>query len=125
SKGCVKLGGIAMGRVPKAAAEATVVVDLPGAKPDRIADIALGVRLRAYAFDRYKTKRKEGEDEQADEVKVTIAAAATAPGRKSFAPRAAVGNGVVLARDLVNEPANVLFPEEFARRAAALKKLGV
>jgi leucyl aminopeptidase len=32
---------------------------------------------------------------------------------------------VVLARDLVNEPANVLFPEEFARRAAELKKLGV
>jgi leucyl aminopeptidase len=32
---------------------------------------------------------------------------------------------VVLARDLVNEPANVLYPVEFARRASALKKLGV
>ena len=31
----------------------------------------------------------------------------------------------VLARDLVNEPANVLYPEEFARRAGNLKKLGV
>jgi leucyl aminopeptidase len=31
----------------------------------------------------------------------------------------------VLARDLVNEPANVLHPEEFARRAGNLKKLGV
>jgi leucyl aminopeptidase len=31
----------------------------------------------------------------------------------------------VLARDLVNEPANVLYPEEFARRALALKKFGV
>src|SRR5947209_14705760 len=29
------------------------------------------------------------------------------------------------ARDLVNEPANVLFPEEFARRAGGLRKLGV
>jgi leucyl aminopeptidase len=31
----------------------------------------------------------------------------------------------VLARDLVNEPANILFPEEFARRATGLRKLGV
>ena len=31
----------------------------------------------------------------------------------------------MIARDLVNEPANVLFPEEFARRAGELKKLGV
>ena len=30
-----------------------------------------------------------------------------------------------MARDLINEPANVLYPEEFARRAGALKKLGV
>ena len=26
------------------------------------ADLALGARLRAYTFDRYKTKRKEGEE---------------------------------------------------------------
>ncbi len=32
---------------------------------------------------------------------------------------------MLLARDLVNEPANILYPEEFARRAGALKKLGV
>jgi leucyl aminopeptidase len=30
-----------------------------------------------------------------------------------------------MARDLVNEPPNVLFPIEFARRAAGLRKLGV
>src|SRR5665647_2617707 len=29
------------------------------------------------------------------------------------------------ARDLVNEPANVLYPEEFARRTASLRKVGV
>jgi leucyl aminopeptidase len=36
-----------------------------------------------------------------------------------------VADGVDLARDLVNEPANVLFPEEFARRVGALRKTGV
>jgi leucyl aminopeptidase len=37
----------------------------------------------------------------------------------------AIADGVVLARDLVNEPANVLYPGEFARRASGLSKLGV
>jgi leucyl aminopeptidase len=36
-----------------------------------------------------------------------------------------VAEGVLMARDLVNEPANVLYPAEFARRASELKKLGV
>ena len=34
----------------------------------------------------------------------------------------AVGDGVLIARDLVNEPANVLYPEEFARRAGELEE---
>src|SRR6185436_12295555 len=57
----VKLGGIAVGKVPSSAREATIIADLPGGgiKPDRVADIALGARLRGYAFERYKTKRKE------------------------------------------------------------------
>jgi leucyl aminopeptidase len=122
----VKLGGIAMGKIPASAGEATIIADLPGGgiKPERIADIALGVELRAYAFDRYKTKRKEGE-EKAAQLKVTIAVAGVAAVEKAFAPRGAVAGGVAIARDLVNEPANVLYPEEFARRAGNLKKLGV
>ena len=57
----VKLGGAAMGRIPAAAGEATILADLPGGslKPERVADLALGVQLRAYTFDRYKTKRKD------------------------------------------------------------------
>jgi leucyl aminopeptidase len=98
----VKFGGMVMGKIPPAVGDATILADLPGGalKPDRIADLALGVQLRAYAFDRYKTKRKEAEERPA-QVKVTI------------------------ARDLVNEPANVLYPEEFARRTGNLKRLGV
>jgi leucyl aminopeptidase len=122
----VKLGGTAMGRIPAAASSATLVADLPGGaiKPERTADIALGVQLRAYAFERYKTKRKDDE-EQAGEVKVTIAAGNVAGVKKAFAICEAVGEGVLIARDLVNEPANVLYPEELARRAGSLKKLGV
>jgi len=121
----LKLGGVAMGKIPASATAATIIADLPsGVKPEQAADLALGVRLRAYAFDRYKTKRKE-EEQRAKEIKVAIAVASVSPVEKAFAARDAVADGVALARDLVNEPANVLYPEEFARRAAGLKKLGI
>src|SRR5262249_44026078 len=41
----VKLGGAVMGRIPSAAGEATIVLELPGGplKPEQAADVALGV----------------------------------------------------------------------------------
>jgi len=122
----VKLGGVAMGKVPGLATHATIIADISGhgPKPDEAADLALGARLRGYSFDRYKTKRKEGE-ETAKEVHVAIAVASVPAAQKAYASRKAIADGVTIARDLVNEPPNVLFPEEFARRAGSLKKLGV
>jgi leucyl aminopeptidase len=124
-KDFLKLGGIAMGKLPASATEATVFAELPGGAMSaaRAADLAQGARLRAYAFDRYKTKRKD--DERRAGAKVTIAVADAAAARAAFAPREAIADGVDMARDLVNEPANVLYPEEFARRTAALRKVGV
>jgi len=122
----VKLGGIAMGQVPNKATEATIVAEFgSGAlKGEQIADLVLGARLRAYRFDRYKTKRKE-EDERPEKVAVDFACANPAAAEKSWREASPVADGVVLARDLVNEPANVLYPVEFARRASSLGKLGV
>jgi leucyl aminopeptidase len=122
----LKLGGVAFGKLPNAASGATVFAELPGGpmKSTQVADLAQGMRLRAYSFDRYKTKRKDDEKLPATR-HVTVAVGDVAAARKAYDPRSAVSNGVLLARDLVNEPANVLYPEEFARRAGALKKLRV
>ena len=80
----IKLGGIAMGKIPSAARRRRSLPNLPAAqlKPDQAADLALGVRLRAYSFDRYKTKRKEGE-EAAAQSEVTIAVADAAAAQKA------------------------------------------
>jgi len=122
----VGLGGAAIGRLPSAAAQTTVVAEFASGalKAGQVARLALGARLRAYRFDRYKTKRKEGE-ERADKVEVNFACANPAAAEKAWAGTVGIADGVVLARDLVNEPANILYPGEFARRAAALRKLGV
>ena len=126
SRDIVKLGGIAMGKVPATAAEATIFAEFASGalKVDQIADLALGVRLRAYSFDRYKTKRKEGE-EKPKKVDVHIACANPAAAEKAWSRSVGIADGVVMARDLINEPANVLYPGEFARRASGLSKHGI
>src|SRR2546428_172920 len=83
-----------------------------------------GAGRRACASDRNKQKRKEGEGRPAA-TKLPPAAATPAGVDGAWGAREAVAEGVVIARDLVNDPPNVLAPEEFARRTAALKKLGV
>ena len=127
SRDLTRLGGIAMGKLPKAAAAATIFAELgAGAlKADQVADLALGARLRGYSFDRYKTKRKDDEDQTPKKVELNFACSNPASAEKAWKRRAALADGVVLARDLVNEPGNVLYPGEFARRVSALSKLGV
>ncbi|WP_407181177.1 leucyl aminopeptidase [Bradyrhizobium sp. STM 3562] len=125
-KDFLKFGGVLAGKLNGGSEHVTVLAELPtGAMPpDQAAAIATGIRLRAYRFDRYKTKKKEGEEGglRAD---IFLAVEDVAATRKAFAPDSQVVDGVDLARDLVNEPPNVLYPEEFARRAAQLRKLDV
>jgi leucyl aminopeptidase len=126
ARDAVKLGGIAMGKVPTAAASATIFAEFGSGplKASQVADLALGARLRAYTFDLYKTKRKEDE-ERPNKVDVSFACSNPAAAEKAWARSAAIADGVVFARDLVNEPGNVLYPSEFARRASGLTRFGV
>ena len=118
----VTLGGFVMGKL-KAGAEATVVFDPAGADPAAAASFALGLKLRAYKFDRYKSKKADKEDEGA--VRVTLAVPDLAAVQAAAASLPAIADGVYKARSLTNEPPNVLFPVEYARRAAELASLGV
>ncbi len=94
------------------------------------AHLAYGAILRAYRFDRYKT-RKPGEDEENGETAdVTLTGLEIlCEGHQSAAERyevlAKVAEGVHLTRDLVSEPANVLYPETLAARAKELSEVGV
>ena len=126
-KDFITLGGAAMGKVPAASTAATVIAELPAKAmtAEQTAALALGIELRGYAFDRYKTKRKD-EDEQPRARKIEIGVADPARARAAWTGKSSgLAEGVVLARDLINEPANVLYPTEFARRTGALKRLGV
>ena len=121
----VKLGGQIRGKLPNGAEEAVVLLDAAHTPvdPEAAADLGLGLRLRSYVFDTYKTKKKD--DEPAPLAKVVIAVADEAAAKKVWKQRQGLAEGVETARTLVNEPPNVLTPIEFARRAAELEKLGV
>ncbi|WP_102957917.1 leucyl aminopeptidase [Mangrovicella endophytica] len=96
--------------------------------PAEAASIAAGILLRGYEFDRYKTKKKaNGDDEEARdaarEFRLSVADADAA--KDAFAGIQPVVDGVVLARDLVNEPANVLGPVEYVAEIEKLSQVGV
>ncbi|TPW32049.1 leucyl aminopeptidase [Pararhizobium mangrovi] len=125
----LRLGGTVAGALGRAEA-VTVFLSAPGFSPDarNAADFALGMLMRAYSFDTYKTtSRDEDADDGASDaaVDVTIVFTDAEAARTAFEAERSVGEGVTLARDLVNEPANILGTEEFAERAKALEKLGV
>ncbi|VIO73537.1 leucyl aminopeptidase [Bradyrhizobium ivorense] len=124
-KDFLKFGGVVAGKLTSANRSMIVIAELPeGAMTaEQAAAIATGIRLRAYKFDRYKTKKKD--EDGAVRADVSIAVADAAAAKKAFAPSSFTVDGVNLARELVNEPPNVLYPEEFARRASQLRKLGV
>ncbi len=121
------LGGVTAGALQSSkAVSATVSADLPeGAsfKPaEWAAFLAAGASLRVYAFDAYKTKKS---DKPRGLDTVTFLTGAAEAAKAAFAPYAAVREGVHLARNLVNEPANILVPITFANRCRELARSGV
>ena len=122
----MKLGGTVQAALAAAKADHALVYLETAAgevSADDAADFALGAVLRSHTFDTYKTKKDE--DAAPSEVTLNIAGVDPKAAKKAWAVKEGLGEGVLLARDLVNEPANVLGPVEFADRAAKLEKLGV
>jgi leucyl aminopeptidase len=128
ARGAEGLGGVIAAEANGSGHKAvTVVVDpIKGCrlKPGEIAArIALGAQLRNYRFDKYKTKDKPEQKLSLEQLTVVLSGPAEA--RRAYAGLEPTVPAVFFTRDLVSEPANVLFPAEFARRARELTRLGV
>lgn len=94
-----------------------------GAAAENVAQLLLGLNLRAYDFNQYKTVTKKKDADKTRKIKL-IATNHLAI-KKAYAGSQAILEGVVLARTLVNEPANTLGPVEFADHAKALEEVGI
>ncbi len=121
------LGGQAVGRLGPGA-NAVVLFDPPQAPADAaaaLAQFALGGALRGYKFEQYKTKKKKDDAEREGASEIALALTDVEGAKPALAQAESLAESVLLARTLVNEPANVLTPEAFARRARELTALGV
>jgi leucyl aminopeptidase len=87
------------------------------------AHFAFGAQLRSYRFDKYRTKEKSEEKPALTEL--TVALRTPDEARRRYAALDSIAQGVFFTRDLVSEPANVIYPESLAQQARTLSRLGV
>lgn len=81
------------------------------APPGTAAAIAFGAVQRSYSFTKYM---KKAEADQLPRLSSIAVVTDDADPEGTYAPMAALYQGVKLARDLVTEPPNVLYPESYA-----------
>ena len=126
-KDYLALGGQTAGKLG-GGSRAVALVDFPQppAEPLNAArDLALGASLRAYKFERYKTKKKKDAPEREGAIELALALPDKTAAEALILEAESLAESVLLARTLVNEPANVLTTTEFARRAQELSEFGV
>jgi leucyl aminopeptidase len=98
--------------------ESALTIDLAGAglTGTETAAFLLGMRLRGWRHDAYRTKMPDDQKVSLANVTVINAAAETTA---EWARESAVADGVEFTRELVTEPGNVIYPESFVARCEA------
>jgi leucyl aminopeptidase len=107
--------------------EATIAIDFGDAASMKAVDaashLALGAALRAYRFDKYRTTERP--ERKPTLTALTISGTAAPAIRRAYKDLAAAAEAVAFTRDLVSEPANIIYPETLAAQAAGLASLGL
>jgi leucyl aminopeptidase len=86
------------------------------------AEAAYGATLRNWRMDKYRTKLPDTSRPSVDALTVNGAPADAAG---LWANYQAIADGVALTKELVTEPANIIYPESFVERCKHLAELGV
>jgi leucyl aminopeptidase len=105
------------------ARSAAIRLDVEGLDPAAAARAGLGARLAAYRWDAYRTKLASAKRPSLESFAIHAPDAKAA--KAAWTRWEAVADGVDLARDLVSEPANVMYPEAFAAKCRDLAADGV
>ncbi|MEA3537733.1 MAG: leucyl aminopeptidase [Pseudomonadota bacterium] len=95
--------------------------DLALDTPKAAAHLALGASLRAWRFDKYRTKLPEKQKPTLAEIAIANAGSAG----QEWARLEPLVEAVGFTRSLVAEPGNVIYPESFVERCRPLADLGI
>ena len=94
------------------------------AENDRMGlQLAFGILLGSYRFDKYKTEKKAEDFPRLEKVVVRVRDEASA--KENFKSYLALATAVRYAKDLCNEPASYLTPDVFAADIKRLEYLGL
>ena len=91
----------------------TIAVELEGLTDEEAAAVLMGLRLRTWRHDRYRTRMK---DEQKVTLKKAVGIGGSAGVEAAWRDAEAVAEGIEFTRELVAEPANIIYPESFVAR---------
>ena len=113
------IGANALGAAQKISKRVNFVV---GHESVEVNHILMGAALRGYKWDKYQTVKKvtKGRVEE-----IHIYSDDKAADKTAWDSQQHVAEGVLYARDLINEPSNQLNPETYAQRLREFSKLGI
>jgi len=104
--------------------ETSVTLRLDGeTDAEGAARAGLGARLAAYRFDQYRTTLAD--DKKPSLTRVAIAVDDVAAAKSAWKNWGPVAEGVDVARELLNQPPNILNPETYAKQIEGMAKLGL
>lgn len=86
-------------------------------------NLIIGIELSKYRFNKYFTLKKDEKEPKIE--KVSILGLAKALSNEDVAQAISISSSVNYTRELVNEPANILNSESFAKSILGLKKKGL
>jgi leucyl aminopeptidase len=98
-----------------------LVLGLPNGLEGRLREVVEGLEMGAYRFTKYMTGDRKPKAELT-QVTICLTADVPADAKARVDLGQVVAAGVNLARDLSNEPPNVLFPDAFAAAAQVMAK---
>ena len=118
--------GAAISATLQTSGETAAALDLSGLaiapSAEAVARGAAGAVLRNWRYDVYRTKLR---DKQKPTLAALTISGAPEGTEAAWAHHDAVCQGVAFTRELVTEPANIIYPESFVARCQKLADLGV
>ncbi len=120
-KDCEAAGGAVVAKLIASGVK-HLAISGSGLEQDQLARLLFGAKLRSWRMDKYRTTMPENAKQTLETITVLDTDMESA---QVWQDLSAVADGVALTRELVSEPANVIYPESFVARCEELQDMGV
>jgi len=105
--------GATLGAKYMTSGESALALDAAGLSADDLAAVLTGLTLRTWRYDVHRTRLKDEQKVSLDEV---VVLGASDGAEAAWQRQGALVEGVKFTRELVAEPANIIYPESFVAR---------